>query len=306
MTRASLCLCFVWMACANPSATHRDPPTSGIAAREARAKLAKLSPNRVQLWVVAHVRAQKYALPDGKVDEARLLAGTLADADAAVRGGADMLILINSRCDLPLYERLLRAVRERHPKVPLGISALAYGPSNLTEGFRLAREFDAQMVWCEVVPGERIEYEDDDGSYKPADVISRELAFKTQQAFKPDALHTAGVHMKYTRPVEGRSFEEDLRIALGSVDGINITGPKTGELADLQRIRTARKVAGEFPLGLASGVSLENVEDVLPYVDYVIVGTSLKRSEDPLRVDEARVRALRDRMTALGYGPPRG
>ncbi len=299
--RALPLLCCVLLSCAGarPAAAPAGGPE--ISAQAARAKLARLSSHKVQLWVVLHVRAHKTLKPDGAVDEARLIAGALADADAAVKGGADMIILINSRCEMPLYERVLRAVRERYPKVPLGISALAYGPSNLAEGFRLARQFDAQMVWCEVVPGERVEYEDDDGTYKPAEVTSRELAFKTQAEQKPDALHTAGVHMKYTRPLDGRSFEEAMRAALGSVDGINITGPKTGELADLERIRTARRIAGEYPVGLASGVSTENVESVLPYVDYLIVGTSLKKADDPLRTDEARVRALREKISALGY-----
>jgi hypothetical protein len=194
------------------------------------------------------------------------------------------------------------ALRLRYPSFPLVLSALGYGPANLTEGFRLARAFQAQGVWCEVVPGERIEYEEDDGSYREAEVISRELALQVQARERPEAMHVAGVHMKYTRPLDGRSFEEAMKAALGSVDGINITGPKTGVLADVERIRRARTAAGEWPLGLASGVSVDNVASVASFVDYLIVGTSLKKDDDALRTDEAKVRALREKLDALGYG----
>lgn len=278
------------------------PEPHGLAAEVARTKFEKLSQNRVQLWVVLHVRAHKTLKPDGTVDEAALLAGTLADAEAAVRGGADMLVLINARCAMPLYERVIAAVRARHPTVPLGISALSYSPANLSEGLRLVKKHAAQMVWCEVVPGEEYEYEADDGRYLRAKATPRAWALQQQALLAPDALHTAGVHMKYTRPIDGQSFEAAMKSALGSVDGINITGPKTAQLADVERIRKARELAGEYPLGLASGVSIENIAEVMPFIDYAIVGTSLKKSDDPLRIDETKVRALREKMTSLGGG----
>lgn len=273
-----------------------------ITAEVARAKLRAVSKNKVQLWVVVHVRANKTLDAQGQVERAKLLADALSSADAVVNGGGDMIILINSRTDMPLYEEIIAAVRQRHPTFPLGISALSYGPSNLTEGFRLAAKFDAQMVWCETVPDELIEYEEDDGSYTRADVTPLALALDTQARLKPSALHTAGVHMKYTRPLDGKSFEEAMQAALGKVDGINVTGPKTGELADVARIQAARRVAGAFPVGLASGVSVENVGDVIGLIDYAIVGTSLKFPEDPLRTSEARVRELRHKMDTLGGG----
>jgi predicted TIM-barrel enzyme len=275
-------------------------PPPAIASDVAREKLRGISSHRVQLWVVVHVRAHKTLRPDGTVDEARLIQGALDDADAVVKGGGDVILMINSRCEMPLYERVIAAVRSRYPTFPLGISALTYGPENLTEGFRLAKAFSANIVWTEVVPDEPIEYEDDDGSYKPAEVVPRALAFRVQSDERPSAMHVAGVLMKYTRPRDGRNFESAMRAALGSVDGINITGPQTGVLADVERVKTARAIAGEYPVGLASGVSVDNVASVIRYIDYAIVGTSLKKADDPLRTDESRVRALREKMTALG------
>ncbi len=285
------------LACASSSLA--PPSLPELTPEVARQKLARISKRTVQLWVVVHVRAQKNLRPDGSVDEEALIRGAVEDADQAVTGGADAIVLINARAELPLYERVLTAVRAKHPEVPLGISALAYGPENLREGFRLARTFDADIVWCEVVPDEAFEYEDDDGSYKPADTTTRALALEVQARDRPEAMHVAGVHMKYTRPTDGLSFPDAVKRARGSVDGIIVTGPETGILADVERIRTAREMAGEHVLGLASGVSVDNIEAVIQYIDFAIVGTSLKRTENPLRIDGEKVRALRARMDAL-------
>lgn len=296
---------FALAACqsAPPPAPPAAPTSGPISAEAARQKLQAISKNDKQLWVVVHIRANKTQKADGSVDEAKLFADALANADAVVQGGGDMIVLINSRTEMPLYERVIAAVREKYPEFPLGISALDYGPRNLTEGFRLAQKFKAQMVWCETVPDERMEFEEDDGRYTPAEVIPLELALTTQRTLRPEAIHAAGVHMKYTRPLDGKTFEEAMSAALGKVDAINITGPKTAVLADIERVRTARRIAGSYPLGLASGVSVENIAEVVELIDYAIVGTSLKMEQDPLRTDVAKVRALREKMTALSRAP---
>lgn len=274
-----------------------------ISAEVARAKLESISVNRLQLWVVNHVRANRTLTPDGQIDESKLIADALQNAEAIVNGGADMIIMINSPCPMDVYERVLTAVRERYPTFPLGVSALDYGPDNLTEGFRLAAQFDAQMVWCEVAPGEEIEYQVSGNTYLPAAVTPVELALETQAQLKPDAMHTAGVHMKYTRNTDGKTFEQSMMDSLGTMDGINITGPTTGVLADVERVQLARQLAGDHPMGLASGVSNDNLASVAEYIDYAIVGTSLKSSQNTLYIDEAKVRSMRELMNSLGGGP---
>lgn len=279
-----------------------EPAQPPITVEEARAKLAKISPKKLQLWVVVHIRGHKHLNADGTVDEARLIAGALDDADAVVHGGGDMILLINSRAEMPVYERVITAVRERYPNFPLGISALSYGPDNLTEGLRLAVAYDAVMVWTEVVPGEPFEFEDDDGTYKKAETTGRDFALRVHRATKPDVMHTSGVHMKYTRTLNDLTFPQAMAAAHGSVDGINVTGVRTGVLADVERIKIAKESAGGYPLGLASGVSVDNVSAVAAYIDYAIVGTSLKKPDDKLHTSMERVIALRSLMSHLTEG----
>lgn len=278
------------------------PEQAAITVDQARAKLARISSNKVQLWVVAHVRAHKHKLADGSIDETRLINGTLTDADAIVQGGADAIVLINSRAKMPVYERVIAAVRERYPDFPMIISALDYGPNNLTEGLRLVKKYNAQAVWCEVAPGEPFEYEDDDGKYVKGVTTGRNFALLQQKQTAPGAMHVAGVHMKYTRPLDNLSFTDAIAKSLGSMDGINVTGVKTGVRAGAAHIKEAHAAAKGYPVGLASGVSVDNVEPVLPYIDYAIVGTSLKEDHDKLRTSRERVWQLRHLMNELGYG----
>ena len=297
----------VLSACASAPAPQPAPPPGPppipaqdpITVEAARAKLEAISPHAVQLWVVVHIRAHKHVNPDGSVDEARLIHGALRDCDSVVQGGADAIVLINSRAELPVYERVITAIRERYPDFPIVVSALSYGPDNLTEGLRLAKAYSAQGVWTEVVPGEPFEYEDDDGTYKKAETTGRDFALLEHRKVKADAMHVSGVHMKYTRPLNGLDFVASMGAALGSVDGINVTGPKTGVRADVERIEKAREAAKGYPVGLASGVSLENVGPVLPFIDYAIVGTSLKEDDDKLRTSLERVWRLRRLMHSV-------
>jgi len=287
-------------ACATTPTT---PPQAPITAEQARNKLQKISSNKVQLWVVTHIRGHKHVIDaDGSIDEDRLISGALVDADAVVQGGGDAIVLINSRTKMPLYERVIAAVRNRYPDFPIAISALDYGPNNLTEGFRLAQKFNAQVVWCEVAPDEPFEYEDDNNTYVKGTTTERNFALKVQKDTKPDAMHVAGVHMKYTRPLNDMSFPDAVKNALGAMDGINVTGPKTGVLADVKRIETAKQAAEGYPLGLASGVSVDNITPVMPFIDYAIVGTSLKEDHDKLRTSREKVWQLRALMNELGGG----
>jgi hypothetical protein len=44
---------------------------------------------------------------------------------------------------------------------------------------------------------------------------------------------------------------------------------------------------------------VENIGPVIAFIDYAIVGTSLKDPDNPLRTSEARVRALRAKMSEI-------
>ena len=53
---------------------------------------------------------------------------------------------------------------------------------------------------------------------------------------------------------------------------------------------------GDYPLGVASGVSAENVKTLLPYIDYALVNSSI--ADKNHRVIGEKVKALRAAMDA--------
>jgi predicted TIM-barrel enzyme len=104
-----------------------------------------------------------------------------------------------------------------------------------------------------------------------------------------EALTFGGVAFKYQEEVG--TLEEQVRAGLSSVDVVTTSGPGTGVAASLEKISTMKSYLGGEPLGLASGISLENVEGYLPYVNAYLVGTGIESSFGVL--DEIKVKDLR-------------
>jgi hypothetical protein len=107
----------------------------------------------------------------------------------------------------------------------------------------------------------------------------------------------ADVHVKHA--VTFSSL--DLGVALEEVgarslaDGVILTGRTTGRLVDRSALETASQTARRLgvPLYLGSGVTRENLKELKPWVDGVIVGSDLRRGGVAgADLDSKRVRDL--------------
>jgi membrane complex biogenesis BtpA family protein len=99
---------------------------------------------------------------------------------------------------------------------------------------------------------------------------------------------------------KGYTFErledeiEDLALRSGA-DAIILTGRATGKLTSMERLSHAHALSKEFdvPLALGSGAAADNVDQIRPLVDSVIVGSSLRvAGEAGAALDIKRVRAF--------------
>jgi len=101
-----------------------------------------------------------------------------------------------------------------------------------------------------------------------------------------DRLHAnvailADVHVKHAMTLSSH----DLSVAIEDVgtrakaDGVIITGQTTGRLADLGTLQVASKVARslKLPLYLGSGATAEKLSEIKPWVDGIIVGSTLRK-----------------------------
>jgi uncharacterized protein len=102
------------------------------------------------------------------------------------------------------------------------------------------------------------------------------------------------VHVKHGRSLAHASIEGEAEDAVlrGLADALIVSGRATGEPASLDEVRRVKALDLGVPIYVGSGVTEENVREVLAASDGVIVGTALKdggRTTNP--VD--RERALR-------------
>jgi predicted TIM-barrel enzyme len=95
---------------------------------------------------------------------------------------------------------------------------------------------------------------------------------------------------KYQTPVANADLPRLLERAFQFMDVPITSGEGTGEEIDLEKARICREAAGNRPIGVASGVRLETVNDILPFFDVFLVSTSLQT--DFYHHDEASIQAL--------------
>ena len=105
----------------------------------------------------------------------------------------------------------------------------------------------------------------------------------------------ADVHVKHATPVS----QPDIALAAqetayrGLADALIVSGPATGQPADLEQIRRVKQAVPDRPLLVGSGATADTVRAILDLCDGVIVGTSIKRAGRTAGpVDPARAAAF--------------
>ena len=79
----------------------------------------------------------------------------------------------------------------------------------------------------------------------------------------------------------------------GLADALIVTGTATGKSTDLSQLKAVKSAVPQASVFAGSGVTIDNLTEVLQYADGVIVGTSIKRDGVTTNgVDANRVRAL--------------
>lgn len=91
-------------------------------------------------------------------------------------------------------------------------------------------------------------------------------------------LYFGGVAFKTQR---GHSLDEAAaaaNIARDYMDVVTTSGPATGTPPNLDKVKVMRDALGTYPLALASGLDLHNLDGFLPHVDAFLVATGLSRN----------------------------
>ncbi len=103
----------------------------------------------------------------------------------------------------------------------------------------------------------------------------------------------ADVSVKHGTPLAPVSLVQQAQetVERGLADGLIISGPMTGSPPLVSDLQIIHRLNPEVPVFIGSGASAENIGQLLPWCDGVIVSTSLKRNGkgfqtiDPIRVE---------------------
>lgn len=232
-----------------------------------RENLSKLSKRKKQIWVVGYVNST--------------VEDSIKDLEESFANGADAIVYESG--DYKKLDETLAVIRKKYPHKVIGVDFL--GPDEhlytYKETFELAKKHRLEIAWTD---------------FSGVDLIKEapEQSLHKIDSLKPaDVFYVSGVHMKYSTLIDqNKTIEKSALQAMGWVDGIIITGQKTGVAIDPERARRTRAVIGDYPLGVASGVSAENISTIAPYIDFILVNTSI--ADKNRRIIGEKVKKLRE------------
>ena len=110
------------------------------------------------------------------------------------------------------------------------------------------------------------------------------------------------VNAEFASPVGTRSIAERAKSAVFSslADIVLVSGPMTGEAAATSDLQAVKAVVGSTPVFANTGVTIDNVGDILGLADGCVIGTHFKVDGDTWKpVDRARVTRFMDHVRRL-------
>lgn len=230
----------------------------------------------------------------------KLMRRALKDVEALDRGGVQALLFENWGGYYPnraINQIALTMTRSRQiTDLPFGVNIL---PIEYKLAFDIAGRVGAVFVQMDTF----VDRLQDRRSRHVSIEVDPEAVEKLRERNELKGIKLfANVQSKHyitipqTKPLELSATEA---IAHGA-DALVVTGRVTGEETPKERILEVKRVAGEIPVLIGSGLNDENAPRLLPSADGAIVGTSLKVGgyvDNP--VDEGRVRRLMEVVRTL-------
>lgn len=201
----------------------------------------------------------------------------LTAIQVAVDAGADGVFLIDQGLNEREVVALISEVHRRHPSLWVGVNLLSRAPADA-----LAFALDG---------GGRIDglWSDNAGIDERTSDQARATQFvEARQRLGWKGLYFGGVAFKYQREVPRADLGRATAIASGYMDVVCTSGVGTGHAADPAKPRAMHEGAPETALALASGVTVENIGEYLPYVDAYLVGTGIERELGVLDPDTTK------------------
>jgi membrane complex biogenesis BtpA family protein len=119
---------------------------------------------------------------------------------------------------------------------------------------------------------------------------------------RPDLKLLFNINAEFAHPLDARDIALRAKSAVFSslADAVLVSGPITGQSADMSDLAKVKEAVGPTPVFANTGVTLDNVGEVMRRADGCIIGTHLKVDGDTWnKVDGDRVKRFMDAVGAL-------
>jgi len=187
----------------------------------------------------------------------------LSSIQTAVEAEADGIWLINQGMRTPELLAFIPKVNRLFPKLWIGVNLLGTPPDQM---IGCIKDLPVWGIWC-----------DNAGINEWQDrQVDGEEFRDARKLHNWKGLYFGGVAFKYQREVQDNMLPVAAQKATAWMDVITSSGPGTGYAAPTEKAKALRAGAGEHAIALASGVSPENIEGFLPYVDAYLVASEIE------------------------------
>lgn len=201
----------------------------------------------------------------------------IKEINTYLKGGVDAVLVETYFGSLPRVERVLNYLNDNRI-IPYGINCLNVDAM----GFELANKYNCAFIQVDSVVGHVV----------PRDEPSIAAFFEIFRN-KTKAKLLGGVRFKYQPMLSKNSLEEDLKIGKTRCDVICVTENKTGQETSLEKIVNFKNLIGDFPLFVCAGITCDNIESKLPYLDGMVIGSYFKDNfKDSGKVDLKHVQDI--------------
>jgi 2-keto-3-deoxy-6-phosphogluconate aldolase len=204
----------------------------------------------------------------------------------AVEAGCPGVFLINHDFAVEQFLPIIRHARRQFPDYWIGVNFLAVTG---LKAFPTLAQLGAEDIrvdgyWADDA---RIDEKRPSDDQPEAGQISNTL-----NDCGWSGLYFGGTAFKKQREVDPADYGSSAAIATAYMDVVTTSGVATGHSADLNKMEVFRSACGDTPIALASGITPENVEQYLPYIDATLVATGINLQDDFYNIDPNRLSTL--------------
>jgi membrane complex biogenesis BtpA family protein len=230
----------------------------------------------------------------------RLVEAVSRDVEALQNGGVDAIMFGNEndrpyRLDAPKsgVAAMAAVVSALKPalRVPFGVNYLWDPLASVAIGAATGAQF-VREIFTGVFASDMGLWEPDCAS---AVTLRRQMG-------RADMKLLFNVNAEFAHSIDQRPVALRARSAVFSslADAVLVSGPLTGQPAEMSDLRAVREAVTEVPVLANTGVNIDNVADVLAIADGCVVGTHFKVDGNTWNaVEEGRVARFMDKVATL-------